>query len=353
LRPYSTRTKLVSHWCLRDEALFSTFSHIASCFSDSFDDSYRPVPLTTHVIGQGYISNTGNQFRFWDGLERNVPELVIRFSQQRPAIVFCHSKKGTEKLADLLANANGICLRGNSNQDVAGQTKVTKLQRALYRGIAYHHAGLEAGDRRLVEKAFAGGKIRVLCATSTLAMGVNLPAHLVIIQGTMAWRGGGAGYQQIDQASLLQMIGRAGRPGFDTTGTAVIMTDNQSKATFQKLASSGLDTCKSKLILQLDMIINSEVSTGVITGLESAVNWLKDTLYFLQLAKNPSLHGVMVHSPQSLDAHLSRLCQDSLERLEKIGLLARGDAQSIRACPASHIMVCRPCYPQFSVATNQ
>lgn len=128
--------------------------------------------------------------------------MIQRFSNKRPTIIFCHSKADTEKLADMLANANGICLQGNANQDIAGQTKVSKLQRVLYRGVAYHHAGLEVDDRRLVERAFTTGKIRALCATSTLAMGVNLPAHLVIVKGTMAWRGGGSGYQDIDQASL-------------------------------------------------------------------------------------------------------------------------------------------------------
>ena len=67
----------------------------------------------------------------------------------------------------------------------------------------------------------------MLCATSTLAMGVNLPAHLVIIKGTRAYRGGGVGHQDIDIATLTQMIGRAGRPGLDTSGIAVVMTDNR------------------------------------------------------------------------------------------------------------------------------
>lgn len=193
-----------------NDALFS----LCCCrVTDTFDASYRPVPLTTHVIGQGFLGDkSSSQFRFWSGLNRNVPELVLRFSNKRPAIIFCHSKNDTEKLADLLANANGVSLQhnDNSNNEIASQTRLTKLQRVLYRGIAFHHAGLDVDDRRLVETSFSRGKIRALCATSTLAMGVNLPAHLVIVKGTKAWRGGGNGYQDIEQSSLLQMIGRAG-----------------------------------------------------------------------------------------------------------------------------------------------
>ena len=197
---------------MRIVAVSATLPNIADIASfldaneaHTFDKSYRPVPLATHVVGQGYVGNASNsQFRFWAGLDRNVPELIHRFSKKKPAIVFCHSKADTEKLADLLATARGIGERTSASSDMAVKTKVSKLQRVLFHGIAYHHAGLEVEDRRLVEQCFLEQKIRVLCATSTLAMGVNLPAHLVVIKGTKAWRGGGAGYQDLDPASLLQ-----------------------------------------------------------------------------------------------------------------------------------------------------
>ena len=64
-------------------------------------------------------------------------------------------------------------------------------------------------------------------STSTLAMGVNLPAHLVIIKSTMFYNLGV--YQEYPDTQVLQMIGRAGRPQFDTSATAVIMTKNQTK----------------------------------------------------------------------------------------------------------------------------
>ena len=175
--------------------------------TDQFDASYRPVPLTIHAIGQGFVGDDSNsQFRFWSGLNRNVPEIIHRFSKQRSVIVFCHSKAETEKLATLLASSQGIGLNRDSNHDIASQAKISALQRVIYRGVAYHNAGLDADHRRLVERAFMKGAIRVLCATSTLAMGVNLPAHLVVVKGTKAWRGGGSGYQDIDQASLVSHV---------------------------------------------------------------------------------------------------------------------------------------------------
>jgi len=116
------------------------------------------------------------------------------------------------------------------------KASTASLQGCLRKGIAYHHAGLDADDRKLVEEAFSSGNIACLCATSTLAMGVNLPSHLVIIKGTSAYRGAGNGHQDIDAGTLLQMIGRAGRPGFDTSGTAVIMTDSQSQRRYENIS---------------------------------------------------------------------------------------------------------------------
>jgi len=56
-------------------------------------------------------------------------------------------------------------------------------------------------------------------------MGVNLPAFLVVIKGTSAYRGAGNGHQDIEMGTLMQMVGRAGRAGFDKSGTAVVRLD--------------------------------------------------------------------------------------------------------------------------------
>ena len=62
-------------------------------------------------------------------------------------------------------------------------------------GIAFHNAGLSLQDRNIIERLFLDCKIKVLCTTSTLSMGINLPAHLVIIKSTLCYRGSAKGYQ--------------------------------------------------------------------------------------------------------------------------------------------------------------
>ena len=78
-------------------------------------------------------------------------------------------------------------------------------------GVAYHHAGLGIGDRNAVEKGYLSGDISVICCTSTLAVGVNLPCHLVIIKNTMSYQD--EGLKEYADLELMQMLGRAGRYG--------------------------------------------------------------------------------------------------------------------------------------------
>lgn len=128
----------------------------------------------------------------------------------------------------------------------AGLVKDKRLADCLRHGVGYHSAGETGVDRAAMERLFGEGSLPVLCTTTTLAMGVNLPAHLVVIKSTQAWRGAGQGYTEYPVSQLLQMMvsasaclflvrnitplflcdvqGRAGRPQFDTSGTAVIMT---------------------------------------------------------------------------------------------------------------------------------
>jgi len=169
-----------------------------------FDDSYRPVELKTHVVGLGYKGK--NQYLFDKNLDRHVPELLDRFSDGKPSIVFCHSKKDTERLASDIASRFTPPTH-SLLEDISTKTNSGVLQKCLKRGIAFHHAGMDADNRRLVEHTFSKGLIKCLCATSTLAVGVNLPAHLVIIKGTSAYRGASMGHVDIDIGTILQMIG--------------------------------------------------------------------------------------------------------------------------------------------------
>ena len=74
--------------------------------------------------------------------------------------------------------------------------------------FAVHHAGMQRADRELVEDLFADGHIGVLCCTATLAWGVNLPAHVVIIKGMQIYDPSKGRWAELSPLDVLQMLGQ-------------------------------------------------------------------------------------------------------------------------------------------------
>lgn len=149
-------------------------------------------------------------------------------------MVFCITRSIAETTAEYLAHSwFSDRVWPAPKDDVHFKNK--NLQAAGKCGVAFHHAGLEPGDRVLVEKQYVRGNIQVICCTSTLAVGINLPAHLVVIKNTVTWVDGVA--KEYFDLEVLQMLGRAGRPQFDNTGVAVILTRKDNQERYEKMAS--------------------------------------------------------------------------------------------------------------------
>jgi ATP-dependent DNA helicase HFM1/MER3 len=215
-----------------------------------FDDRFRPVPLQVLCFGYDY---RGNQFLFEKSLDSYLKELIITYSHGKQTIIFCASKKGTQSCALYLKNRINLSHGLASDSLVryaCSQLQDKTLAELIPSGYAYHHAGLPPDDRMIIEQLFLQGKIKVLCSTSTLAHGINLPAHLVIVKGTFAWRGSTKGYERLKRSDVIQMLGRAGRPGFDTEGIAVIMTSTQEQQYYSSVALHA-DVVESNLKLIL------------------------------------------------------------------------------------------------------
>jgi ATP-dependent DNA helicase HFM1/MER3 len=331
---YSNTTPEAIASCMRLIAVSATLPNIQDVAeflganeAFSFDESYRPVPLSIQVVGLGNVGK--NEYRFWTTLDQQVPHLIAKYSDGKQTLIFCHTKKETQNLANLLVQHNF----GHGNFKTSSYPPGT-VQYCLESGVAYHHAGMEKSDRRQVEEAFADRRLRCLCATSTLAVGVNLPAHLVIIKGTKSWRGG-SGHQEIDPMLLLQMMGRAGRQGHDTYGRAIIMTDNASKRKLESLTTNGLGPADSQLLSTLIDVMNTEISQCVITSEKSALRWIKSTFLFACIQQDPVRYGVTMI--EEVDTFLKCQCQQAIHQLYEIGFVEM-DEESIRPRVASHIM---------------
>lgn len=92
------------------------------------------------------------------------------------------------------------------------QSRNNQIKDIFEYGFGVHHAGMLRKDRTLVEGMFREGQINVLCSTSTLAWGVNLPAYAVIIKGTKVYDSQAGAYKDIGVFDVQQIFGRAGRP---------------------------------------------------------------------------------------------------------------------------------------------
>lgn len=94
------------------------------------------------------------------------------------------------------------------------------LRKAWIRGFAAHHAGMLPAFKHVVEKLFVQGLVRVVFATETLALGINMPARTVVLEKLVKFNG--EGHVDLTPGQYTQLTGRAGRRGIDTVGNAVV-----------------------------------------------------------------------------------------------------------------------------------
>jgi pre-mRNA-splicing helicase BRR2 len=166
-----------------------------------FDASYRPVPLQQQYIG---ITAT-KAFKRHQIMNEVTYEKVSAEAGKNQILVFVHSRKETATTAKALrdqALANdelGKFVKDDARRELlassAEECKSLQLKELLPYGFAIHHAGMTRQDRTLVEELFDAKHIQVLCCTATLAWGVNLPAHTVIIKGTQIYDAEGGGWK--------------------------------------------------------------------------------------------------------------------------------------------------------------
>ena len=231
----------------------------------------RPVPLSLSVALKGQVlhqkakdprveacmARIVNTSRDPDGLVPLVWECV---SMQQSVLVFCATKDWCEKAAALLAaEMPRLDQLETENSGYGDACQVQRFQlveelkqthsglcpvlaQTVLNGVAYHHAGLTTEERSLLEAAYRTGVLRCLCATSTLAAGVNLPARRVIIRSMKVGR------DPLDAVRFRQMAGRAGRVGFDTEGECIVMVKSLKEADeAQALFAAQLQPLRSAL----------------------------------------------------------------------------------------------------------
>ncbi|XP_045703098.1 probable ATP-dependent DNA helicase HFM1 [Phyllostomus hastatus] len=302
------------------------------------DERHRPVKLQKVVLGFPCCSNQ-TEFKFDLSLNYKIANVIQTYSDQKPTLVFCATRKGVQQAASVLVKNAKFIMTVEQKQRLQKYTyslRDSKLRDFLIHGVAYHHAGMELSDRKVVEGAFTVGDLPALFTTSTLAMGVNLPAHLVIIKSTMHYAGGM--FEEYSETDILQMIGRAGRPQFDTTATAVIMTRLSTKEKYiQMLACS--DTVESSLHRHLIEHLNAEIVLHTITDVNIALEWIRSTLLYIRALKNPSHYGFASGlNKDGIEAKLQELCLKNLNDLSSLDLITMDEGVSFKPTETGRLM---------------
>ncbi|XP_021087057.1 probable ATP-dependent DNA helicase HFM1 [Mesocricetus auratus] len=302
------------------------------------DESHRPVKLQKVVLGFPCSSNQ-TEFKFDLALNYKVYSVIRTYSDQKPTLVFCATRKGVQQAASVLVKDAKFIISVQQKlrlQKSAYSIRDSKLKDVLVCGVGYHHAGMELSDRKLVEGLFISGDLPVLFTTSTLAMGVNLPAHLVVIKSTMHYTGGM--FEEYSETDILQMIGRAGRPQFDTTATAVIMTRLSTREKYIQMLACN-DTVESSLHRHLIEHLNAEIVLHTITDVSIALDWIRSTLLYIRALKNPSHYGfVSGLNKDGIEAKLQELCLKNLKDLSSLDLIKMDEDVYFKPTEAGRLM---------------
>ncbi|ESS12348.1 MAG: superfamily II helicase [uncultured archaeon A07HR60] len=151
-------------------------------------------------------------------------------------LAFVRSRREAEKLCDRLTSEGLASERGIGDAAAAVGDNIElidntgpgqQLADAARSGVAFHHAGLRSAHRAAVESAFRDRHLACICATPTLAAGVNVPARRVVVRDQERYTG--SEMAPIPSLEVHQMCGRAGRPGLDPYGEAILVGDEESR----------------------------------------------------------------------------------------------------------------------------
>jgi pre-mRNA-splicing helicase BRR2 len=245
-----------------------------------FDASYRPCALQQQFIG----ITEKKAIKRYQVMNEVCYEKVLDQAGKNQTLVFVHSRKETSKTAKFLRDmaveketiTQFVKPEGATREILTEESQNCKdpnLRDLLPFGFAIHHAGMSREDRTLVEDLFAEGHVQVLLCTATLAWGVNLPAHTVIIKGTQIYNPEKGRWVELSSQDVLQMLGRAGRPQYDTFGEGVIITNHQELQYYLSLLNQQLPI-ESQFVARLADNLNAEVVLGTIRNRDEAVQWL-------------------------------------------------------------------------------
>jgi helicase len=263
---------------------------------------WRPVPLKEGVYYQRKIKFADKTVRKISAhvrdeltaLEALATDTVREGGQ---TLVFVSTRRSSQAVADattrrireLLSQGERSRLAevAKSVESALGEPTRTckRLASCVRQGTAFHHAGLHGAQRKAIEDAFRDNLIKVICATPTLAAGVNLPSRRAIIRDYRRYESP-FGLQLIPVLEYKQMAGRAGRPKYDKYGEAVLIarSEDESDALFEEFIHAKPERITSKLASEpaLRSHVLASIAAGYVTSLKGMLDFIGRTFFAYQ-----------------------------------------------------------------------
>jgi len=254
---------------------------------------WRPVPLRKGVFYDGEIF-------FPDGekeIENGDPCVSLAYDTIREggqALIFVNTRKSSQALARRIASFFSEKKFNFTPLRFSEGIYKEELEFLSRFSVAFHHAGLSGEDRHIIEDNFKSAQIKALVATPTLAAGVNLPARRVIVRDVRRFERGRSSY--IPNLEVQQMLGRAGRPQYDSHGEALLVASSEKEKDnlFDNYINAPIEDITSKLAIEgvLRSHVLSLIASRLVSNEEELHAFFRKTFYARQFDIDDVLQNV-------------------------------------------------------------
>ena len=262
--------------------------------AELIQSEWRPVPLRQGVLfGRKIYFDDGSVVEIENTKIEGIVEDTLRYGQ---VLIFVNTRQASQLLAEKLKEIVGrFCEAEEIASEILHGEEITsiskKLASCIEKGVAFHHAGLTSIQRKIIEDNFRKGKIKCVVATPTMAMGINMPARRVIIKNLWRYSELEGGMRPLLVMEVKQMMGRAGRPGYDEIGEAIIIARNkmEKERLWDEYIMSDVEPIYSKLSSEplLRMHVLALIATGFAVSWEEIIEFFRKTFYAHQLGMLP------------------------------------------------------------------
>lgn len=200
-------------------------------------------------------------------------ELIVRLQSQTllPALFFVFSRKDCERYASniehtLIDSSDAATVRHmidfhlhRYGEGLQRLPQYQTLRTLLEKGIAFHHSGLLPVLKEMVEILFGRGYVKLLFATETFAVGINMPTKTVVFTGYRKYDDATGGMRMLNTDEYIQMAGRAGRRGKDDKGLVLYLPDREpeSLADVKRMMTGGRATFQSRMTFHYDFLLKT------------------------------------------------------------------------------------------------